>query len=229
MRLSMIIIICMLFASRTLAEIYKWVDEQGVTHYGDCPPTDCVYEEIELPKGPSEEEIEAAEERTREVLEARKAREAAEKTRRENASLEEQEQEILRIERLQKCAEAIYQIDLLNQKRRVFKQQAGGSRLYLENEERSAEITRITAIKDQFCSTDRSDQKEQLELAQEMSFALSRRCAAARETLAQMQQSSANPIEEKLESYQAYVEVFCPAIDSDDLWLGDWIIINKKR
>ena len=66
MRLSKIImIICMLFTSHALAEIYKWIDEQGVTHYGDCPPTDCVYEEIELPKGPSEEEIEAAEERTR--------------------------------------------------------------------------------------------------------------------------------------------------------------------
>ena len=218
----------MSFASHALAEIYKWVDEQGVTHYGDCPPTDCVYEEIELPKGPSEEEIEAAEERTREVLEARKAREAAEKIRRESESLEEQQQEQVRIERQKKCVEAIYQLDLLNQKRRVFKQQPDGSRLYLENEERTAEISRITALKDQFCSTHPGDQKEELELAQEMSFALSRRCAAGRETLEKMQQPGANPNEEKLDSYQTYVEALCPAIDSDDLWLGDWIIVKKR-
>jgi hypothetical protein len=227
--LKVIAVICMLFTSHALAEVYKWVDEEGVTQFGDCPPTDCVYEELAIPKGPSEEEIEAAEERTREILEARKAREAAEKEKQESASLEKQQQEQLRAERLQKCAEAIYQLDLLDQKRRIFKLQTDGSRQYLENDERAVEISRITALKDHYCSTDPIDQKEQLELAQELSSALSRRCAAARGTLENMQQPGANPIKEKLESYQAYVEAFCPAIGSDDLWLGDWIIIRKQR
>jgi len=83
MKISKIIMVIMwmLFASHALAEIYKWIDEEGVTHYGDCPPLDCVFEELELPEGPSSEEIEAAEEKAREIMEARKARDAAEKAK----------------------------------------------------------------------------------------------------------------------------------------------------
>ena len=44
-----------------------------------------------------------------------------------------------------------------------------------------------------------------------------------------MQQPGANPIEEKQERYAEYVDTFCPSIESDDLWLGDWIIIRKDK
>lgn len=230
MKLSKLLIVMgVLFASYVLAEIYKWADEDGITQYGDCPPPDCVFEELELPEGPSEEEIEAAEEKIRTTLEARKAREVAAEAKRESETQEERQQEQLMAERLKKCSEAIYQLGLLNQKRRIFKPQADGSRLYLENEDRPGEISQISALRDQFCSNDSNDQKEQMELAHELSLALSRRCMAARETLEKMQQPGANPIEDKLERYAGYVEAFCPAIESDDLWLGDWIIIRKKR
>ena len=230
MKLSkLLVVLGLLFASYALAEIYKWVDEDGITHYEDCPPTDCVFEELELPEGPTEEEFQAAKEKTRKTLEARKAREAAANLKRESETQEEQDQEQLRAERLRKCSEAIYQLDLLNQKRRVFKPQADGSRQYLENEDRSGEISQISTLRDQFCSNNSNDQKEQMELAHELSLALSRRCMATRETLEKMQQPEANPIEDKLERYTEYVEAFCPAIESNDLWVGDWIIIRKER
>jgi len=39
MKSSIFVIICLLFlASPSLAEIYRWVDDQGNTHYGDKPP-----------------------------------------------------------------------------------------------------------------------------------------------------------------------------------------------
>ena len=229
MRLSKLLVVMgVLFASCALAEIYRWVDEDGITHYADCPPTDCVFEELELPEGPTEEEIEAAKEKIHKTLEARKAREAAAKAKGESETQEEQQQEQLRAERLKKCSEAIYQVELLNQKRRVFKPQADGSRLYLENEDRPGEISQISALRDQFCSNDANDQKEQMELAHQLGVALSRRCMAARETLEEMQQPGANSTEDKLERYAGYVEAFCPAIESDDLWLGDRIIITKK-
>ena len=190
-----------LFASCALAEVYKWVDEDGITQYADCPPTDCVFEELELPEGPTEEEMEASKEEIRKTIEARKAREAAAKSKRESETQEEQRQEELRAERLKKCSEAIYQLDLLNQKRRVFKPQADGSRLYLENEDRPDEISMISALRDEFCSNDSNDQREQMELARELKLALSRRCMATRETLEKMQQPGANPIEEKQERY----------------------------
>jgi hypothetical protein len=223
------VMMAVLFTSCTLAEVYKWVDEDGMTHYADCPPTDCVFEELELPEGPTEEEMEAAREEFRKTVEARKAREAAAKAKRQTETQEEQRQEELRTERLEKCSEAIYQLDLLNQKRRVFKPQADGLRLYLENEHRPDEISRISALRDEFCSNDSNDQREQMELARELKLALSRRCMATRETLEKMQQPGANPIEEKQERYAEYVNTFCPSIESDDLWLGDWIVIRKDK
>ena len=85
-----------LFASFALAEVYKWVDEEGITQYGDCQPPDCVFEELELPKGPSDQEIKAARKTMRNTLEARKAQDAAAKEKRESETLEEQHQEQLR-------------------------------------------------------------------------------------------------------------------------------------
>lgn len=43
-----LLLICTVLASGTAqAEMYKWVDEQGRTHYGDRPPADRQTEEIE--------------------------------------------------------------------------------------------------------------------------------------------------------------------------------------
>lgn len=230
MKLSkLLVVMSVLFSSYALAEVYKWVDEDGITHYADCPPTDCVFEELELPEGPTEEEVEAAKEKFGKTLEARKAREAAAKAKRASDTQKEQQQEQLRAERLKKCSEAIYQLELLNQKRRVFKQQADGSRLYLENKDRPGEISQISALRDQFCSNDSNEQREQMELAHELGLALSRRCMATRESLEKLRQSGADPTEEKFKRYAEYVEAFCPAIESDGLWLGDWIIIRKDR
>jgi Domain of unknown function (DUF4124) len=226
---KLLVVVGVLFASYALAEIYMWVDEDGITHYEDCPPTDCIFEELKLPEGPTEQEFLAAEEEMRKILEARKARETAAKAKMESEAQEEQIQQQLRAERVKKCSEAIYQLELLNQKRRVFKLQTDGSRLYLENEDRPGEVSRIATLRDQFCSDNSSDQEEQMELAHELGLALSRRCMATRETLEKMQQPGANPIEDKLERYTEYVKAFCPAIGSDDLWLGDWIIIRKER
>lgn len=42
---------------------YKWVDESGGVHYGDCPPADCASEEVHLRAGPSQEDAEKARQR----------------------------------------------------------------------------------------------------------------------------------------------------------------------
>ena len=230
MRSSIVLLVIgLLCAAHASAEIYRWVDEDGTTHYGDCPPPDCVYEEVELPAGPSEAQIEAAEKKLRDTLEARRASEAAAKARAESGSLEEQQREAARTERLQKCAEAIYQLALLHQKRRVFRERADGSRLYLENEDRPGEIARIERLRDEFCSDEPADREEQIERANEIGVALSRRCTAARETLEGMQQPGADPSADRLKDYSTYVEAFCPAIESEHLWLGDWIVVRRSR
>lgn len=61
-----------LVVSVAAAQVYKWVDEQGKTHFGDRPPETADAQELKLPQGPSDEEIAAAEENLRKSLEARK-------------------------------------------------------------------------------------------------------------------------------------------------------------
>lgn len=70
-------IILLLVVTATLAQIYKWVDEQGGVHFGDRPPEDADAEDVELPEGPSQETISKAQEELRKHLEARDATEAA--------------------------------------------------------------------------------------------------------------------------------------------------------
>jgi hypothetical protein len=84
-------------------------------------------------------------------------------------------------------------------------------------------------LKDEYCETGRSATEEQMERAHELRIVLSPRCTAARKTLEQMQQTGADPSDEKQEDYRAYVEAYCPSLDSDDMWLGDWIIVRRER
>ncbi len=52
----------MLVAGTLLAGVFKWFDEEGGVHYGDCPPVDCPAEPVELPPPPSAAEVERARE-----------------------------------------------------------------------------------------------------------------------------------------------------------------------
>lgn len=47
------------------AVVYKWVDEQGIVHYGDCPPEECTAEQVPVAPPPSPEAVREAEERAR--------------------------------------------------------------------------------------------------------------------------------------------------------------------
>ena len=51
------------FISSPGAEICKWEDADGLTHYGDCPESNSEVEQIEITPGPSEEDQQQAQER----------------------------------------------------------------------------------------------------------------------------------------------------------------------
>jgi hypothetical protein len=52
-------------APRLAAAVYKWIDEQGIVHYGDCPPEECTAEQLPVAPPPSPEAVREAEERAR--------------------------------------------------------------------------------------------------------------------------------------------------------------------
>lgn len=64
--------LALLAATVATAQIYTWVDDEGNTHYGDSPPDTADAEALELPEGPSDDEIATAREDLRRTLEASK-------------------------------------------------------------------------------------------------------------------------------------------------------------
>jgi hypothetical protein len=52
-------------SSTTLAQVYKWIDERGVTHYGDKPPAHHSTTQISIPKEPPASERNPANARAR--------------------------------------------------------------------------------------------------------------------------------------------------------------------
>ena len=82
-RILLALVLSLSFTGASLAELYKWVDEEGNVHYGDCPPADCKAEQIETAPGPSEEEIKQSRERSEWLIQKQKQREDERKIERE--------------------------------------------------------------------------------------------------------------------------------------------------
>jgi hypothetical protein len=51
------------FVQTGFAEIYKWVDEEGNVHFGDCPPSSCASEEVRIAPTPPNQTKEETQER----------------------------------------------------------------------------------------------------------------------------------------------------------------------
>lgn len=62
----------LLIGSVTTAAVYKWVDESGSIHYGDSPPPGRDSQSVEIPEGPSQKEVERAQQQMREKIEQHK-------------------------------------------------------------------------------------------------------------------------------------------------------------
>ena len=163
-----LLLLLALIATFALAQIYQWKDKEDKVHFGDVPPEDSEVEEVILPEGPSDEEIEAAWEKLLIMLESRQAQDAAAASKNKSDLAEDQRKEEREADRFKKCVNTIYHLELLNQKRRVFKFQANGSRFYLENADRPDEIYRFTLLEDEYCSTHPSAQKKQSMRANEI-------------------------------------------------------------
>lgn len=51
------------------AEVYRWLDDEGHVHFGDCPPAAREASPVEIAPGPTPEQVEEAKARTRQLQE----------------------------------------------------------------------------------------------------------------------------------------------------------------
>jgi hypothetical protein len=71
MKKGLLLLLCLLITPITQAGTYRWVDENGQTHFGDRPPVNAASDEVELkaPAPSSDADARARKERMNEFLE----------------------------------------------------------------------------------------------------------------------------------------------------------------
>lgn len=138
-----------LLASSALAdsEIYKWVDEEGNVHYSDCPPPpSCDAETIEAEPEPDPSEVRKAQERLDQML----AEQEESRAEREQEKLKKEHQRVMAMQiavaRKRACIRARQNLHVLLIERPVFYVDENGKYVYLDDETRLSEISRMRKL-----------------------------------------------------------------------------------
>jgi len=135
-------LLCLLQAPAT-AGIYKWVDENGVVHYG------------EQPVGDNAEQVNI---RTNETTQTRKIplkseEEIAEEEKREKAAREKKASEprISAAEKRSRCKQARHELEVINSRGRLREINKKGEYYYLTEEQRQKRISRAKKDIRKYC------------------------------------------------------------------------------
>ena len=147
--------------SAMAAELYKWVDENGVVHYSQTPPENAQTSGVDVQEQYPEAALPAGESVYSDVIEQQKTRRQLEQQREaeEKANRDAREMEAAR--GTQDCARAIHALDTLRKQCPVFYDSAGflraacprqayfyyeGERTYVEDAERQQLITFYSGV-----------------------------------------------------------------------------------
>jgi hypothetical protein len=125
----------------------------------------------------------------------------------------------------QRCVEALYQLELLVGKYKVFKPGPGDSRTYLDDRDRPAEIDRLGRVRDETCSDAQPAQGSQKRRAAELFHALSAGCREAREKIRLLERPESRTSRNELARQREQLLRSCPEVpDAEapaDVWLAD--------
>lgn len=147
--------------SAMAAELYKWVDENGVVHYSQTPPQNSQTSEVEVQEQYPEAALPRGESVYSDVIEQQKKRRELEQQREAEDALNRDAREQEAASDTQDCARAIHSLDTLRQQCPVFYDGAGflraacprhgylyyeGERTYVEDAERQELIAFYSAV-----------------------------------------------------------------------------------
>lgn len=141
-----LVLTAMLLSFSVHAQIYKWVDENGQTHYSEQPPASGEAQQINVPPPPPIDP-DAAREDIEELIESQQAADQAEQEAAEQAEQAARQQAILK----ENCRIARENLRLYqnNPGRRMLDEEGNVTRL--REEERQQKIQEYQEQVDQFC------------------------------------------------------------------------------
>ncbi|MFC4257896.1 DUF4124 domain-containing protein [Marinobacter lacisalsi] len=125
-----VLLVCLLVTPMTLAGTYRWVDENGQTHFGDRPPADAASDEVNLDPTPAGSDAAARErqQRMNDFLEQ------SEKERAERNEAKARE-EAMAEKREARCEALRGRLKYLDSVSRIYRINNEGERVYVDEEE----------------------------------------------------------------------------------------------
>ncbi len=211
---TLLFVFIFLFSTAAFSQVYKWVDEDGVVHYGDSPPEDAESEVIHVESGEARKAdetvsrlVEHAEESAKRRAEARQAKSAV-------TQAEAQE----RLDRQKHCKYARKQLSALQARLPVYRDEEGtfrtvsrydvyeGNRDYLDDTARDIEIERTQRDITAACEHP-GDQGKQFVAGWERM--MSKRCEAAQADLKSVERPEARSAQHEVELARKQVEKYC--------------------
>jgi len=138
----------------TSASVYKWTDENGVTHFGDRQPTGLNAEQVNVRSGTSQGaggQRRSAQEQLGELQE----QQAAEQQQREESAVEEAR----RKQREANCNTARSNLEVINSNARIRVEENGETR-YLSPEEIEQQRQKFQEIADENCGPEQEGSSE---------------------------------------------------------------------
>ncbi|MFM9969598.1 MAG: DUF4124 domain-containing protein [Burkholderiales bacterium] len=133
-----------------LAQVYKWVDEKGVTHYGSKPPqgrkAQVVEEKLATPPNPKSPSARPPDWKSEEAdfQERRLKAERAEQVEAERKTGEERQRRA--------CFEARDNLARMRASPRIYRLNEKGERVFYDDAEREASISRVEKLVAQRCA-----------------------------------------------------------------------------
>jgi hypothetical protein len=220
----LLFLVCIFLPVLVNAGIYKWVDEEGRTHYSDSAPDGSSREFTPEPE-PKAEAVRRAREEMKSLLERGRQHEEARKAEKERQLKENLTREQEEDSRIQSCIFAQEQLQKLNLQRPVFRVFGKGDevyvdylgkrlifgdndeRLYIDDVQRSAEIGRYEDEVESYCGDEGGDQ-EKLGEARVKLFK-ERMCVKARERLEMLANPRMHTPASDLDKAESWMKLFC--------------------
>jgi hypothetical protein len=202
------------------ADTYKWVDAAGQVHYSDTPPVGVPYEVIRTQSHGPAAPAEPPSAPPASVGDASPSPARHQPPAAVDANGPARDQA---------CVDALYQVELLGQKRRAFRPGPGGTRTYLEDAARPAELDRLGRQRDANCSDDPETRRSQERRAGELAVTLSPDCQTSRGKLELMLDPRTRTPGSEIERQREYLRTHCPGEDRSDLWMADWMVVQRHR
>lgn len=214
------------------SQIYKWVDEAGVTHYGSVPPAGARATPVQpaVPVVPAASSAPAEQAGRAPGDDVRTVEQDASERAREQPDPMGRKPSVA--DRLLRCAFARQQLDVVTQGGPVFRRDAQGGRHYLPDEARGSEIARLRADVAQQCAGLDSDAATQVRWRQINNFVV---CDRSRSLLQALDANRSRVSNQEYDQVTRLVEESCapgrfpPETGRRGEWFRQYVLPGELR